>query len=49
MTDEEIVRVTKEGVTDENGKVTMKPFAEKLTEEEIQGLVGHIRAMKKDA
>ena len=31
----------------EDGKEKMKPFAEKLTDEEIKALVAHVRTLKK--
>lgn len=42
MTDEEIIKITKEGVK-EKGK-TMPGYAGKLSDEEITALVAHIRA-----
>ncbi|WP_269524995.1 c-type cytochrome [Coraliomargarita parva] len=46
MTDEEIVKTTKEGVFD-GGKKKMPPYAEKLSEEEIQAMVPLIRSFAK--
>jgi cytochrome c553 len=49
MTDEEIIKVTKEGAKDAAGKQVMKPYADKLTDEDIAALVTYIRAFKKDS
>ncbi len=46
MTDEEIIRVTTEGVVDENGKERMKSFKDELSSDEIEELVAYIRAFK---
>lgn len=46
FTDEEAFKATKEGI-EKNGKSVMKPYAGKLTDEEIKELVAHIRAFKK--
>lgn len=43
FTDEEIIKITKEGVFD-GGKKKMPPYAEKLSNEEIQALVLLIRS-----
>ena len=45
FTDEEAFKATKEGIK-KDGKTVMKPYAEKLTDEEIKELVAHIRAFK---
>lgn len=47
MTDEEIIRVTKEGAVDDKGKQTMKGYAETLTEEQILEMVTLIRGFAK--
>jgi len=48
MKDEDIIKVIKEGVKDEaTGKMTMPAYAEKLSAEDINALLAHIRAMKK--
>ncbi|MFT4901398.1 MAG: mono/diheme cytochrome c family protein [Lentimonas sp.] len=44
FTDEEIVQVTKEGILDEHGKKKMPPYADKLSDAEIQALIPLIRA-----
>ena len=44
FTDEEAIKITMEGVTDEAGKETMKPMKDKLSEAEIKALVVYIRA-----
>jgi cytochrome c6 len=46
FTDEQAVKVIKEGVK-LDGKTRMPAYADKYTEEEINALVAHIRAMKK--
>jgi len=46
FTDEEAFKATKEGIQ-KDGKNVMKPYGEKLTDEEIKELVAHIRAFKK--
>jgi len=45
FTDEEAFKATKEGV-EKDGKVVMKPYAEKLSDEEIKELVAYIRKFK---
>jgi cytochrome c553 len=45
FTDEEAFKATKEGVV-KDGKTVMKPYGEKLTDEEIKELVAHIRSFK---
>lgn len=47
MTDEEIAKFTKEGVKNDAGKQVMKPFAGKLSDDEVTELVAHIRSFKK--
>lgn len=46
MKDEEAFKHVKEGMK-VNGKEAMKPFADKLSDDEIKELVGYIRAFKK--
>ncbi len=46
ITDKELFDATKEGVK-EGEKVKMKPFADKLSDEDIEALVAYIRAMGK--
>ena len=46
MTDEDIIRITTEGVKDENGKEKMKGFGDELSAEEIKEFVAFIRAFK---
>lgn len=46
FTDEEAFKVTKEGLK-KDGKKIMKPYAEKLSDDEIKELVAHIRGFKK--
>lgn len=43
FTDEEAVKITLEGYTDESGKQAMKPFGDKLSEDEAKAVVEHIR------
>ena len=45
FTDEEAFKATKEGVQ-KDGKAVMKPYAEKLSDDEIKELVAHIRKFK---
>lgn len=47
FTDEEIIKVTKEGVIDEKGKKLMPPYADKLTDKEIEAMVPLIRSFQK--
>ena len=47
FTDEQMLKQIKEGMKDKNGKEKMKPFADKLSEEEIKALVAYVRAFKK--
>jgi cytochrome c553 len=46
MADDKMAKQIKEGMK-EGDKEKMKPFAAKLTDEEIKGLVAHIRSFKK--
>jgi len=46
FTDTQGFKIIKEGVKDDNEKVSMKP-AEDVTDEEIQGLVKYIRTLQK--
>jgi len=46
LTDAAITKSIKEGVTDKEGKVVMKP-AEGLSDDEIKGLVAQVRSFKK--
>ena len=45
--DDQIFKAVKEGLK-KDGKELMKPFADKLTDEEIKALVTHMRSLKKD-
>jgi mono/diheme cytochrome c family protein len=45
LTDDQAIKDIKEGVT-ENGQTKMKPFAEKLSDDEVKALVAHIRTFK---
>lgn len=45
FTDEEAVKATKEGVK-KDGKTVMKPYADKLSDDEIKELVAYIRKFK---
>lgn len=47
FTDEQMFKQIKEGMKDKNGKEKMKPFGDKLTDEEIKALVAHVRGLKK--
>jgi len=46
LTDEKAMKQIKEGLT-ENGKERMKPFKDKLTDDEIKALIAYIRTFKK--
>lgn len=46
LTDEKMFKAVKEGLK-EDGKEKMKPFAEKLKDDEIKSLVAHVRSFKK--
>jgi cytochrome c553 len=46
LTDAAITKAIKEGVTDKEGKVVMKP-TEGLSDDEIKGLVAQVRSFKK--
>ncbi|HTO04826.1 MAG TPA: cytochrome c [Opitutus sp.] len=47
MKDEEMLKATAEGVVDEKGKETMKPFKDELSSDEIKDLMAYIRAFAK--
>ncbi|MBM3837612.1 MAG: cytochrome c [Verrucomicrobia bacterium] len=47
FTDDRMVKQIKEGMKDKNGKELMKPFADKLSDEEIKQIVAYVRAFKK--
>jgi mono/diheme cytochrome c family protein len=47
FTDEKAVTQIKQGMKDDKGKEKMKPFADKMNDEEIKALVGYLRAFKK--
>ena len=46
MTDEEIIKVTTEGVMDKNGKEKMKAYKDELSAQEIKEFVAYIRKFK---
>ena len=46
-TDEQMFTRIKEGMKDAKGKELMKPFADKLSDEEIKALVAYVRGLKK--
>ena len=46
LKDEAAIKAIKEGLKDKDGKTLMKP-AEGLTDDEIKGLVAHVRSFKK--
>jgi cytochrome c553 len=46
FTDEMMIRAIKDGVKDKD-KEKMKPFADKLTDDEVKALVAFIRTLKK--
>lgn len=47
LKDEEMAKAIKEGAKDKSGKVTMKGFADALSDDESKALVEHIRSFKK--
>jgi cytochrome c553 len=48
FTDEQAFKQIKEGLKDKSGeKFRMKPFADKLTDQEIKDLVARVRTLKK--
>jgi cytochrome c553 len=48
FTDEQAFNQIKGGLKDKSGeKFRMKPFSDKLTDEEIKALVAHVRTLKK--
>jgi cytochrome c553 len=46
LKDEQAFKAIKEGIKDSEGKIKMKP-AEGLSDEDIKGLVAHVRTLKK--
>jgi len=46
LKDDEAAKAIKEGLKDKDGKTLMKP-AEGLSDDQIKGLVGHMRSFKK--
>jgi cytochrome c553 len=46
LTDAKMFESVKQGLK-EDSKETMRPFSDKLTDEEIQALVAHVRSFKK--
>ena len=47
FTDDEAFNALKKGITAKDGTDKMKPFADKLTDDEIKGLVTYVRALAK--
>ena len=47
FTDEKAFSQIKQGMKDEKGKERMKPFAEKMSDDEIKALVTYLRAFSK--
>jgi cytochrome c553 len=47
FTDDQLFRNLKEGETGSDGKVKMKPFADKLPDDDIKALVGYVRTLAK--
>jgi cytochrome c553 len=47
FSDEKAAAQIKNGMKDESGKEKMKPFGEKLNDDEIKALVGYIRTLAK--
>jgi len=46
FTDEQMYKQIKEGYKDKTGKEKMKPFVDKLSDDEIKALVKFVRALK---
>jgi len=46
FTDAKAAQIIKEGVS-EGGKVKMKPFKDKLSDEDVKALVAYVRSLKK--
>ncbi len=46
FTDEAALKAIKEGTKDKAGKETMKPFAEKLSDDEAKALLAFVRGLK---
>lgn len=47
LKEEQMYNQIKDGMKDKNGKERMKPFKDKLTDEEIKSLIQFVRAFKK--
>jgi cytochrome c553 len=47
FTDAKAMQLIKEGAKDAQGKMTMKAFGGKLTDDEIKALVAYVRTLKK--
>jgi len=47
FTDEQMLKQIKEGLKDKNGKEKMKPFGDKLNEDEMKALGTLVRSFKK--
>src|SRR6266496_3510469 len=47
FTDEQMFQQIRDGLKDKSGKERMKPFRDKLSEEETKALVSFVRALKK--
>jgi mono/diheme cytochrome c family protein len=47
FTDDQLFKNLKEGETGADGKVKMKPFADKLSDDDIKALVGYVRSLAK--
>lgn len=47
FTDDQLFKNLKSGETDADGKVKMKPFGEKLSDDDIKALVAYVRTLSK--
>jgi mono/diheme cytochrome c family protein len=47
FSDEQMFKQIKEGMKDKNGKERMKPFGDKITDEEIRTVIAFVRGLKK--
>lgn len=47
FSDEQMFKQIKEGMKDKNGKERMKPFGDKISDEEIKAVIAFVRGLKK--
>jgi mono/diheme cytochrome c family protein len=46
LTDDQALKAIKEGVTGDDGKQKMKPFADKLSDDDVKALIAYVRTLK---